>query len=65
MSPIFTVPKKDDSVHLSLNLKRFNKLVKYRHFKMDTLESAILLMTDGCFMASVDLKHAHYSVPHS
>ena len=63
VSPIFTVPEKDGSVRLILNLKIFNKLVKYRHFKMDTLDLAILLMTKGCFMASVDLKHAYYSVP--
>ena len=30
---------------------------------MDTLESAIHLVTPNCFMASVDLKDAYYSVP--
>ena len=30
---------------------------------MDTLESAIRLMTPGCYMASIDLKEAYYSVP--
>jgi hypothetical protein len=62
ISPIFTVPKKDGSLRMILNLKKFNKNVRYRHFKMDTLESAVSLMTPGCFMASVDLKHAYYTV---
>ena len=30
---------------------------------MDTLETAIRLMTPSCFMTSVDLKDAYYSVP--
>ena len=35
----------------------------HHHFKMDTLESAIRMMKPGCYMASIDLKHAYYSVP--
>ena len=46
-----------------LNLKNLNKHVQYNHFKMDTLQSVISLMTPNCFMASVDLKDAYYSVP--
>ena len=34
-------------------------------FKMDTLESAIRLMSPGCYMVSVDLRDAYYSVPMS
>ena len=30
---------------------------------MDTLEAAISMMKPGCFMASVDLKDAYYTVP--
>ena len=30
---------------------------------MDTLETAIRLMTPGCFMTSIDLRDAYYSVP--
>ena len=33
------------------------------HFEMDTLLSAVRLMTPNCFMASVDLKDAYYAVP--
>ena len=62
VSPIFTVPKKDGSVRMILILKKFNE-VKYRHFRMDTLESIIKLMHRTCFMASVDLQHTYYSIP--
>ena len=30
---------------------------------MDTIQTALKLMRPGCFMASVDLKDAYYSVP--
>ena len=30
---------------------------------MDTLQSAIRMMKPGCYMASIDLKDAYYSVP--
>ena len=46
-----------------LNLQALNEHVVYVHFKMDTLEDAINLMKPNCFMASIDLKDAYYSVP--
>ena len=64
ISPIFTVPKKDSEEHrMILNLKELNKLVTYYHFKMDTFETALKLIKKNNFMASVDLRHAYYSVP--
>ena len=63
ISPIFTTPKKDGSHRVIFNLKSLNKSVTYYHFKMDTLETAIRLMTPCCFMTSIDLKDAYYSVP--
>lgn len=63
ISPIFTRPKKDNKVRIILNLKEFNKSVKYQHFKMDTLNVALKLVNKGSFMASVDLRDAYYSVP--
>ena len=62
ISPIFLTPKKDGSYRMILNLKKFNEHVAYHHFKMDTLASAINMMKPHCFMASVDLKDAYYSV---
>ena len=60
---IFTRRKKDGSLRIILNLKPLNKFVKYRHFKMDTLKTCINLMSRNCFMASLDLKDAYYSIP--
>jgi hypothetical protein len=63
VSPIFVRPKKDGTSRMILNLKDLNQHVQYHHFKMETLVDAIRLMTPNCFMASVDLKDAYYSVP--
>ena len=56
ISPIFTRPKKDGSFRMILNLKSFNTNVTHYHFKNGQ-------HLDGCYMASVDLKDAYYSVP--
>lgn len=45
VSNIFCCSKKDESVRIILNLKSLNKFVDYHHYKMDTLQSAIGLMT--------------------
>ena len=45
------------------NLKGLNKHIEKHHFKMDTLWSAVRLMTPNYFMASIDLKDAYYVVP--
>jgi len=63
ISTIFIRPKKDGTYRLILNLKNLNEHVEYHHFKMDTLQSAIRLMKRNCYMASVDLRDAYYSVP--
>ena len=46
-----------------LNLKSLNEFVDYQHFKMDNILTALKLIRPKCFMASVDLKDAYYSVP--
>ena len=62
LSPVFTRKKKDGTFRVILNLKRLNEEITYRHFKMDTLNTALSLISKDCFMASVDLKDAYYSV---
>ena len=61
-SPIFTVPKKDGTVRLILNLKKLNSYITNSHFKMDTIRTILGLVTPNCWMASLDLKDAYYSV---
>ena len=62
VSTVFVRPKKDGTHRMILNLKKFNKNIKYEHFKMETLQTALKLVTPNCFMASIDLKDAYYSV---
>ena len=62
ISTISIRPKKDGTYRLILNLKNLNDHVEYHHFKMDTLQSAIWLMKQNCYMASVDLQDAYNSV---
>lgn len=45
LSPIFTIPKKNGELRVILNLKELNKYIPYHHFKMDSFESAIKLVT--------------------
>ena len=63
ISPIFTTPKKDGSSQMILNLKSLNKFIEYHHFKMESLPTVLSLVKRNCFMASVVLKDAYYSVP--
>ena len=62
ISPIFSVPKKDGSVRLILNLKKLNTFVEFAHFKMETIHTILQLVTQNCWMSSIDLKNAYYSV---
>ena len=62
VSPIFCVPKKDNRVRLILNLRRLNSFVAYHHFKMETIQHILTMITPKCWMASIDLKDAYYSV---
>ena len=63
VSPIFTTPKKDGSIRLILNLKQLNESVENYHFKMDNIHTVLKLISHNCWMASLDLKDAYYSVP--
>ena len=64
ISPIFILPKKEPGKYrVIFNLKKLNESVIYRKFKMDTLEAAIKLLKPNCFMTSIDLRDAYYSIP--
>ena len=56
VSGIFLLPKKDGNIRLILNLKSFNEFVTRHHFKMDSPQAIIKLVTPNCFMASIDMK---------
>lgn len=63
ISRIFTRPKKNGSVRLILDLSDLNKSVKYQHFKMDNIHTAMTLLSHGYYLSSVDLRDAYYSIP--
>ena len=63
ISDIFLRDKKDGSHRMILNLKKLNLHTTKAHFKMDTLHTITKLIVKDCFMASIDLKDAYYSVP--
>lgn len=62
ISNIFSRPKPDGSVRIILDLTKLNDEVLKLHFKMTSLQTAIDMMRPFCFMGSVDLKDAYYSV---
>ena len=62
VSNIFGRLKKDGTTRVILNLKEFNKQIDKIHFKMESLNDAVNLMTEGCFFGSIDLKDAYFSI---
>lgn len=63
LSTIFVRPKKNGEFRVILNLKNLNKYIPYQHFKMDTFESALYLVSKDTFFGSIDLRHAYHSIP--
>ena len=44
-------------------MKKINKFVNYKHFKMESINNVINLIKPNVYMASIDLKDAFFSVP--
>ena len=63
ISNVFLRPKKDGSFRMILDLTWVNTFVEYEHFKMHSIQTATDMMREGCWMSSIDLKDAYYSVP--
>ena len=63
ISPIFTRLKKDGSRRMILNLKKLNQSMEYQHFKMESTKNVVDVIQPGCYMASVDLKDAVFTIP--
>lgn len=62
ISNIFSRPKPDGSVRIILDLSKLNDEVEKLHFKMNSLQTALDMIRPQCYMASVDLRDAYYSV---
>ena len=55
-------PKPGGDLRIILNLKVLNQYVEYWHFKMDNIKVVLASITPGCYMATLDLKHAYHAV---
>eukprot|EP00079_Xenopus_tropicalis_P032144 XP_017945915.1 PREDICTED: uncharacterized protein LOC101734340 [Xenopus tropicalis] len=62
-SNLFVVPKKNGTFRPVLDLKRLNKWIIYRRFKMESVRSVIRAMEPGEFLTSLDMKDAYLHVP--
>lgn len=62
-SGVFMHTKKDGGHRMILNLKNLNKYANKLYFKMDSLNTIIKLVEKDCYVVSIDLKDACYSVP--
>ena len=63
ISPIFLVPKSEDSFRMILNLKSLNKNMPYIYFKMEKIKSILTLVIPKCYMVKADIRDAYHSVP--
>ena len=61
-SNLFTREKRDGSKRVIINLKKLTTHIEKHHFKMETVKDVILMMRPGCTFASIDFKHAFFSV---
>ena len=62
-STFFLVPKKDGGWRPVLNLRPPNKYMKYTKFRMETNASILAVLSQGDWLASLDLKDAYFHVP--
>lgn len=63
LSTIFTVPKQDGSRRPIINLKLLNEFVENPHFKMESVKTAVALISSNSFMSVIDLKDAYHAIP--
>ena len=62
ISPIFLREKTDGTQRLILNLKKLNRHLEYKYFKIKTLQTILTLIQPNWYMATIDLKDAYNSV---
>lgn len=63
LSPYFLVPKPNGEYRFILNLKGLNNFIQTNHFKMQDLRTALKLILQDNFMASIDLQDAYFLIP--
>ena len=60
---LFLRPKKDGGMRPVFNMKKLNKFIQYKHFKMEGLFMLKTLLLRNDFMVNVDLKDAYFGIP--
>ena len=64
VSNFFTRPKKDkNKIRCILNAKSVNKFIRFKHFKMDNLQTALNILRPGMYMATLDIVDSYFSIP--
>ena len=46
---------------MTLNLKKFNKFLNYKHIKMESINNVVNLITSNVYMASIFCTHSYGS----
>ena len=62
-SCLFVVWKTSGSWRLVIDLSTLNRFMDVSHFRMETIQSVLLSVRQGDWMASIDLKEAYLQVP--
>ena len=62
-SRLFVVWKTSGSWRPVIDLSHLNRFVDVSHFRMETIQSVLLSVRQGDWMASIDLKEAYLQVP--
>ncbi|KAM9319596.1 bromodomain and WD repeat-containing protein 1 [Gastrophryne carolinensis] len=62
-SQVFLVKKSSGSYRMILNLKRLNRFIRYKRFKMESIFSVRQTLTRNVFMANLDLQDAYLHIP--
>ena len=63
VSGTFSKTKKNGDYRMILNLKTFNGFLKFKHCKLESVDDALNLITEGFYFGSVELKDASYTIP--
>ena len=63
ISLLFMRDKKDGRLSVIFDLSESNEYIVYRHFKMETFETALNLASENSFFASVEWVGADYTEP--
>lgn len=62
LSGIFLVTKSNGRNRFILNLKQLNHSIPTSHFKLEDYRTVMRLITKDCYMCTLDLKDAYFSV---